>query len=88
VIVLAVEEERGSLAGEVRLEGGSFAVELGGQLRIAGFLDELERCEEIVGPGFEAAPQLDLGSQAAGFAEDLLGGPLVVPEPRLCRLRL
>jgi hypothetical protein len=88
VVVLTIEQEGGAFAGEVRLEGGSFAVELGGQLRVAGFLDELEGGEEIVCPGLETAPELDLGSQAAGFAEDLLGGPLVIPEPRLCRLRL
>jgi hypothetical protein len=88
VIVLAVEEERGSFPGEVRLEGGRLAVQLGGQLRVAGFLDQLEGREEIVRPGFEAAPQLDLGSQAAGLAEDFLGGPLVIPEPGLGGLRL
>ena len=88
MVVLAVEEESRPLPGEVCFEGRGFSVELGGQLRVAGFLDELERGEEIVRPGFEAAPQLDLGSQAAGFAKDLLGGPLVIPEPRLCRLRL
>ena len=88
MVVLAVEEEGRPLPGEIPFEGRSLAVELGGQLRVAGFLDELEGRKEIVCPGFEAAPQLDLGSEAAGFAKDPLGGPLVVPEPRLCRLRL
>ena len=88
MIVLTVEEEGRSFATEVRLEGGRFAVELGGQLRVAGFLDELEGGEEVRRAGFEAPPQLDLGPQTAGLAEDLLGYPLVIPEAGLCRLRL
>ena len=36
-------EERGPLAREVRLERRRLAVELGGQLGVAGLLDELER---------------------------------------------
>ena len=88
MIVLAVEEKGRSLAGEVRFERRGLAVELGGQLRVAGFLDEFKGGEEIVRARFETAPQLDLGSEAAGLAEDLLGPTLVVPEPRLRRLRL
>ncbi len=65
---------------EVGLEGGRLAVQLGGQLGIARLVDELEDREEVVGAGFEAPPQLDLGPQAACLAEDLLGRPLVVPE--------
>jgi hypothetical protein len=88
VIVLTVEQEGRSLPGEVRFERRSLAVELGGQLRVAGLLDELEGGEEVISARFETAPQFDLGSQAAGLAEDLLGSALVVPEPGLCRLRL
>jgi hypothetical protein len=88
VIVLAVEQEGRSLAGEVRFERRGLAVELGGQLRVTGFLDKFEGGEEVVRARFETAPQFDLGSQAAGLAEDLLGSALVVPEPGLCRLRL
>jgi len=86
--VLAGEQQRGPLAGEVFLEGGGLAVELGGQLGIGRFLDQLEGCEEIGGARFEATPQLDLVAQPAGFAEDLLGHPLVIPETGLGRLRL
>ena len=88
MIVLTREEQRGPLAGEVRLEGGRLAVELGGQLRIGRFLDELEGCQEIGRPGFETAPELDLGPQSVGLTENLLGYPLVIPEPGLRRLRL
>jgi len=88
VIVLAREQQRGTLAGEVRLECRGAAVELGSQLGVGRFLDELEGCQEVGGASFEAAPQLDLVPQPAGFAEDLLGDPLVVPETGLGRLRL
>jgi hypothetical protein len=60
VVVLAGEEEGRSLAGERCGEGVGLAVELGGQLRVGRFLDELEGREEVVGTGLEATPQLDL----------------------------
>jgi hypothetical protein len=88
LVVLAREQEGGPLAPEVRLEGGDLAVELGGQLDVAGFLDELEGRQEIIDAALEAAPQLDLRAQAVGLAEDLLGGPLVVPEAGLAGQRL
>jgi hypothetical protein len=88
LVVLTREEEGGSLAPEVDLEGGDLAVELGGQLGIARFLDELEGRQDVVGAVLEAAPQLDVGAQAVGLAEDLLGGPLVVPEAGLAGQRL
>ena len=88
MIVLAGEEERGSLASEVLVEGGGLAVELRGQLGIGRFLDQLEGCEEIGRAPLEAAPQLDLVPESAGLAEDLLGFPLVIPETGLGRLRL
>ena len=88
MIVFAGEEQGGPLAGEVVLERGGLAVELGGQLGIARFLDQLEGCEEIGRAPLEAAPQLDLVPESAGLAEDLLGFPLVIPETGLGRLRL
>jgi hypothetical protein len=88
VIVLAREQQRGPLAGEVTLKRCSLAVELGGQLGVGRFLDELEGCQKIGGASFEAAPQLDLVPQPAGFAKDLLGVPLVIPETGFGRLRL
>jgi hypothetical protein len=88
VIVLAGEEQGGSLASEVLLERGGLAVELGGQLGIGRFLEQLESCEEIGRARLEAAPQLDLVPESAGLAEDLLGFTLVIPETGLGRLRL
>ena len=56
MIMLAGEEQRGPLAGEVRLEGRRLAIEFRGQLRIGRLLDELEGGEEIVRAAFCAAP--------------------------------
>jgi hypothetical protein len=86
--VLAGEEQGRPLPREVGLEGRRLAVELRGQLGVAGFLDELEGREEVVGAALEAAPELDLGTEIACFAKDLLGAALVVPEPRFGRQRL
>ena len=86
--MVAGEEDRGPLAGKVRLQGGRFAVQLRGELGITGLLDELEGGEEVVGAGFEAAPQLDLGTELGCLAEDLLRAALVVPEAGFCGQRL
>jgi hypothetical protein len=88
LVVLAREQERRPLAAEVGLEGGCLLIQLNGELGVARLLDELENGEEVVSAGFEAPPQLDLGSEPAGLAEDLLGGPLVVPEAGLRCQRL
>jgi hypothetical protein len=80
LVVLAGEQERGPFTGEVGLERGGLAVELGGQLGIVGLGDELGGRLEVVDPSEQRLPQLDLGAQAVGFAEDLLRDPLVVPE--------
>jgi len=81
--VLTGEQERGPLPIEVLLERGRRPIELRRELGIARLLDELEGRAEVVDAAFEAAPQLDLGSEAVGFTEDLLGRALVVPEAGL-----
>jgi len=86
--VLAREEERRSLATEIGLEARDDTIELRRQLRVTGLVDELEGREEVVDAALEPAPQLDLGSEAVGLAEDLLGSALVVPEARLAGQRL
>jgi hypothetical protein len=88
LVVLAGEQERRPLALEVLLELGRRPIELGGQLGVRGLLDELEGGEEIIDAGLQASPELDLGPQAVGLAEDLLGAALVVPEPGLAGQRL
>jgi hypothetical protein len=87
-VVLAAEEQGGSFSTEVALERRGGPIELRGQLRIAGLLNELEGREQIVDAGLEPAPQLDLGPEAVGLAEDLLGTSLVVPEPGFAGQRL
>jgi hypothetical protein len=88
LVVLAREEEGGSFPCKVGLEGADLAIELRAQLGVTRFLDKLERREEIVDPAFEAAPQIDVGAEAIRLAQDLLGGPLVVPEAGLAGQRL
>ena len=79
-IVLAVEEELGAGLPEVLLEAGGIAVELTIELGVAGFLDQLDEGQKLVRASQETGPQVDIGAQAVGLAEDLLGGPAVVPE--------
>jgi hypothetical protein len=88
LVVLAVEEQLCPLSAEVALEGGAFTIELGAQLRVVGLLEELRGRLEIRGAGEESIPQLDLRTKAIGFAKDLLGGPLVVPEAGFAGQRL
>jgi hypothetical protein len=56
LVVLAGEQEGGALAPEVGLECCDLAIELGRQLGIARFLDQLEGREDIVGARLEPAP--------------------------------
>jgi hypothetical protein len=86
--VLPGEQERGPLPVEVPFELRRDPVQLGCQLVVAGLLDQLEGREEVVDAPLEAAPQLDLGPQAVGLAQDLLGCPLIVPEAGFAGQRL
>jgi hypothetical protein len=63
-------------------------LELAAELRIPGFLNELERREDVVGPPLQVSPKPDLIAERAGLAEHLLGRSLVVPESRCVRERL
>jgi hypothetical protein len=86
--VLAGEEESRPLAPEIGLQARDLPVELRRKLRVTGLLDELEGGEEVFDTTLEAAPELDLGPEAVGLAEDLLGSALVVPEAGLAGQRL
>jgi hypothetical protein len=86
--VLAGEQEGGALPLEVLLELGGRSVELRRQLGVAGLLDELERRKQVVDARLEAAPELDVGAEAVGLAQDLLRRSLVVPEPGFAGQRL
>jgi hypothetical protein len=81
--VLAREQQGRALAGEVGLERGGVALELGLELGVGRLRKELDRGLEVGRARLEAPPRVDLGAQAVGLAEDLLGGSLVVPEAGL-----
>jgi hypothetical protein len=86
VVVLAREEEGRALAPEILRQSRRIPRELARELGVTGLCDELRGRLEIVGPGEQSAPQLDVAAEAVGLAKDLLGLALVVPEPRLRRL--
>ncbi len=88
LVVLAVEQQRGTLAEKVGLEGGRVAIELGLELRIGRFVEQLEGSKQIAGSVEKALPERDLVAQAVGLAEDLLGFALVVPEARFLGQRV
>ena len=81
--MLTGEQQRGAFAPEVGLQRGGVALELGGEVGIRGFGQQLDRGLEVLGTGEEPLPCLDLGSKPVSLAKDLLRGPLVVPEPGL-----
>jgi hypothetical protein len=88
LVILAGEEEGGPLAGEVGLERGEVAFELGFELRIGGLVEELDRGKEVVGARQELAPCGDFTPESVGFAQDLLRATTVVPEPGFLGQRL
>jgi hypothetical protein len=95
LVVLAIEEQLRPLSGEVPFEGRVFPIELGAELGIVRLLQELDGGLEVGRAGEETGPQLDLGTEAVGLSEDLLGAALVVPEAgfagqrlQLCEARL
>src|SRR5204863_5895347 len=77
-----------SLAFEVALEVIDGPVDLGLELGVAGLLGKLEGGPEIVRATQHPRPQLDLGPEAIGLAEDVLGCAAVVPEAGLGGARL
>jgi hypothetical protein len=88
LVVLTREEELCPLPGEVGLERHHLAVQLGGELRVARLLDQLEGRQQVVDAGLEAAPERNVVAQTACLAEGLLCVPLVVPEPGILGQRL
>jgi hypothetical protein len=80
LVVLRGEEQGGPLPGEVGFERCGIAVELGGELVIGRFLEQLDGCEKVVGTGQQLAPCCCFAADAVRLAEDLLGVTAVVPE--------
>jgi hypothetical protein len=81
--MLAGEQQRGPFAGEVGLQTGRVTIQLRLELRVGGFGEELDGRLEVRGARRQVLPEGDLGAQAVGLAEDLLGDALVVPEAGL-----
>jgi hypothetical protein len=73
---------------EVAIEVLRRLVRLGLELGIARLLGELDRRFEVIGAREEPRPELDVGPDAVGLAQDVLCGPAVVPESRLRRARV
>jgi hypothetical protein len=86
--VLAGEQQGGPLPPEVLLERGGVLLELGFELGVGTLSEQFERDLEIVGAGEQVPPGVELGTQAVGLAQDLLGAALVVPEPGFLGQRL
>jgi hypothetical protein len=88
VVVLTGEQQRGPFAGEVRLERRSVPVELGLELGVGCFGQQIDGRQQVVGAPEESFPQRNLLAQAVGLAKDFLSGALIVPEARLLGQRV
>jgi hypothetical protein len=80
VVVLTGEQQGRPFTGEVRLERGGIALELGLQVGIGRLVQELDRRLEVGGAGQQVTPGVELGAETVGLAQDLLGVTLIVPE--------
>jgi hypothetical protein len=88
VVVFAGEEQLGSLSRELRLERVRLAVRLGLEVGVARFLGQLDGRLEVIRAREEAVPELEIATEAVGFAQGVLRGSAVVPEARLRRARV
>ena len=80
VVVLAREEEGGPLPFEIGSQFRARPVQLGDQLGVAGFGDQLQRGLQVFRATLQATPEVDLLGESVRLAQDLLGSPAVVPE--------
>jgi hypothetical protein len=87
-VVLAGEQQGGPFPREVLFERRRVLLELGLELGVGGFIEQLERDLEVVGARQQISPGVDLGPEAVGLAEDFLGAALVVPEAGFLGQRL
>ena len=88
LVVLAGEEQGGPLPLEVGIERRDVAFELGFELGVGHLVEQVDGGEQVVGAGQQLPPRPDLGAEAVGLAQDLLGGAPVVPEPGFLGQRL
>jgi hypothetical protein len=87
-VVLAREQEQRPLPVELQRERIGFAGDVGFGVGVRGVGEERLELLQVVDALLERAPGLDLVAQALRLADDLLCGPLVVPEPGLDRARV
>jgi len=88
LVVLAGEQQGRPLALEVGVEPGEVTFQLGFELGVGRFVEQVDGGQQVVGAGQQVLPRGDLGAEAVGLAKDLLGGPPVVPEAGLLGQRL
>jgi hypothetical protein len=86
--VLTGEQQGGPLAPEVLLEGDGLPFLLRLEVGVRGLVEQLEGGVEVVGAAQQLPPRVELGTQAVGLAQDLLGAALVVPEAGFLGQRL
>jgi hypothetical protein len=84
-VVLTREQEQRPLARELLAQRVRLAGEVGLGIGVGRVDEELLELLEVIDALLEGAPGVDLVAQALGLADGLLGGALVVPEPRLDR---
>jgi hypothetical protein len=88
LIVFARKQERGPLSLVGLGEGVPVALDFGVELRIVRVLEELEQLDQVGCALVEVRPEIDLGAEAVGLAEDPLGASLIIPEARSLGQRL
>jgi hypothetical protein len=86
--VLPGEQQRRALPSEVLLERSRLPLLLCLEICVGGLVEQLQRGLEIVGTGQQLPPRVELGTEAVGLAQDLLGAALVVPEAGFLGQRL
>jgi hypothetical protein len=80
VVIVAREQQGGSLPLEVRGQEIGILGQLRGELRIARFVDELEERLEFLRPGQDALPEQNLILKTVSLTQNPLGLPPVFPE--------
>ena len=88
LVVVPGEHEGGAQPPVFSAQGRELGVEPRGHVRLALFVGQLGKLEQIVGALDQRSPGRDLVAQAFSFAQDLARAALIGPEVRLRRLRL
>jgi hypothetical protein len=86
--VLAGEQEGRPFPPEVLLERGGIPFLLRLEVGVRGLVEQLEGRLEVIGARQELSPGVELGTEAVGLAQHLLGAALVIPEAGFLGQRL